>query len=86
VSWPFHRIDRTVSFPHLVVAVVMEQRGRPDLPISHWGGELDIDDPKFPINSRNSHNHYTTAQMVTNLCFHESASPKRLAPADAMRT
>jgi hypothetical protein len=72
--------------PHLLSGDVIEQRGHPDLPISHWGGELDVDDPKFPGDARNSRNHYTMAPMVTNSCFHESATPRRLAPADAMRT
>jgi hypothetical protein len=65
---------------------VIEQKGRPDLPISHWAGELDVDDLKFPSDARNSLNHYTTTPMVTNSCLHESASPRRLALANAMRT
>jgi hypothetical protein len=65
---------------------VIEQRGGADPPISHWGGELDVDDPKFPGDARNSRNQYTTAPMVTNPCFHESASPRRLALLDATRT
>jgi hypothetical protein len=65
---------------------VIEQRGRLNLPISRWGGELDVDDPKFPGDARNSRNHYNTVPMVTNSCFHESVSPRRLALADAMTT
>jgi hypothetical protein len=61
-------------------------RGRPNLPISCWGGELDIDDLKFPGDARNSRNHYTTALMVTKSGFHESALSRRLALADVMRT
>jgi hypothetical protein len=65
---------------------LIEQRGHPDLPISHWGGELDIDDLKFPDDARNSRNLYTTALMVTNSCFHEMFSPRGLALANATRT
>jgi hypothetical protein len=64
----------------------LHQRGCPDLPISHWVGELDVDDPKFPGDARNSRNHYTTAPMVTNSCVHELALLRRLALANAMRT
>jgi hypothetical protein len=49
--------------------------GGPDLPISHWGEVLNVDDPKFPGDTRNSRNHYTMSPMVTNSCIHESASP-----------
>jgi hypothetical protein len=61
-------------------------KGCLDLLISRWGEELNVDDPKFPGDARNSHNHYTMAPMITNSCFHESASPRRLARANAMRT
>jgi hypothetical protein len=67
-------------------SLVIEQRGCPDLLISHLVGELNIDDLKFFGDARNSHNHYTTAPMVTNSCVHELASPRRLALANAMRT
>ena len=30
------------------------------------GGELDIDDPKFPGAARNSCNHYTMSPLVSN--------------------
>jgi hypothetical protein len=49
---------------------VMEQRGCPDLPLSRWVEELDVDDSKFPSDTRNSCNHYTTALIVTNSCVH----------------
>jgi hypothetical protein len=61
-------------------------KGCPDLLISHWVGELDVDDSKFPGDARNSRNHYTTALMVTNLSVHKLASPRRLALANATRT
>ena len=48
-----------------------------------FGGDHDVDDPKFPGDARNSRNHYTTALMVTNSCTHELASPRRLALANA---
>jgi hypothetical protein len=44
---------------------MIDQKGCPGLPISCWVGELDIDDPKFSGDVRNSHNHYTTTLMVT---------------------
>jgi hypothetical protein len=65
---------------------LMEQRGCPNLSISRWVGELDVDDSKFPGDAINSRNHYTTAPMVTNLCVHELASERRLALPNAMRT
>jgi hypothetical protein len=65
---------------------LIEQRGCPDLPISRWVGELDVDDLKFSGDARNSRNHYTTVLMVTNSCVHELASPRRLALANATRT
>jgi hypothetical protein len=67
-------------------STVIDERGCPDLPISRWVGELDVDDPKIPGDARNSHNHYTMTPMVTNLCVHELASPRRLALVNAMRT
>jgi hypothetical protein len=61
-------------------------KGCLNLPISHWVGELDVDDPKFPGDARNSCNNYTMALMVTNSCVHKLASTRRLALANAMRT
>jgi hypothetical protein len=65
---------------------LMEQRGCPNLPLSHWVGELDVDDLKFPSDARNSCNHYTTAPIDSNSCVHELASPRRLALANVTRT
>jgi hypothetical protein len=50
------------------------------------GRRLDVDDPKFPGDARNSHNNYTTALIVTNSSFHESGSPIGLALVDATTT
>jgi hypothetical protein len=36
---------------------VIEQWGHPNLPISHWIGELNVDDPKISGDARNSHNY-----------------------------
>jgi hypothetical protein len=62
---------------------MIDQKGCPDLLISCWVGELDIDDPKFSGDVRNSHNHYTTTLMLP---VHELASSRSLALAKEMIT
>jgi hypothetical protein len=65
--------DANLSKKRIELLILIEQRARLDLPISRWGGELNVDDPKFPGDARNSHNQYTTDPMVTDSCFHELA-------------
>jgi hypothetical protein len=65
---------------------VIDQRGCPDLLISHWVGELDVDDPKFPGDAKSSHNHCIKAPLLINSCVYELALPRRLALAHEMRT
>jgi hypothetical protein len=83
---PFRLKSTGATYQRGIQWCLIEQRGCPDLLISRWVGELDVDDPKFPDDAKISRNHYTMAPMVTNSCVHELASPRRLALTNAMRT
>jgi hypothetical protein len=62
--------------------------GVTDLPrgrLKSIDGDLNVDDEGSTLMKKAPVNNYTTTLLVTNMCAHELASPRRHIPASATK-